>query len=422
MTLVKEPVRISPLAAAREQLAKCADILGIDAGLRERLAYPDRVIQTHSPVRMDDGRIRMFPGYRVQHNNALGPYKGGLRFHPQVDLDEVTALAMLMTWKCALVGLPFGGAKGGITVDPRKLSLRELESLTRRFTSDMVTVFDPKKDIPAPDMQTGPREMAWIMDTWSVNMGYAAPGVVTGKPIAIGGSLGRVEATGRGVVIVLLELLRFKGVPHKGARMAVQGFGNVGSTAALLAHQSGFKVVAASDQYGGFYNPDGLDIPGMVKFTQAHGSLQGYDGDADPMDNEALLVCDCDILIPAALENQITQENAERIKAAYIVEAANAPTTPAGEAILERKDVIIVPDILANAGGVVVSYFEWVQGLSELFWTEDEVNQRLREILERAFDSVANLVTTRDLSFRMGAYSLGVGRVTEALRLRGLYP
>ncbi len=422
MTLVKESVRISPLAAAREQLTKCANILEIDPGLRERLAYPDRVIQTHSPVRMDDGRIRMFPGYRVQHNNALGPYKGGLRFHTQVDIDEITALAMLMTWKCALVGLPFGGAKGGITVEPRKLSLRELESLTRRFTSDMVTVFDPKKDIPAPDMQTGPREMAWIMDTWSVNVGYAAPGVVTGKPIAVGGSLGRVEATGRGVIIVLLELLRFKGIDHKGAKVAVQGFGNVGSTAALLAHQCGFKVVAASDQYGGYYNPGGLDIPAMVKFAQTHGSLEGYDGDADPLDNDGVLTCDCDILIPAALENQITQENADRIRAQIIVEAANAPTTPLGEAVLERKGVIILPDILANAGGVVVSYFEWVQGLSELFWTEDEVNQRLREILERAFDNVANLVTTRDLSFRMGAYSLGVGRVTEALRLRGLYP
>jgi glutamate dehydrogenase/leucine dehydrogenase len=420
--LVKEPVKVSPLSAAREQLYKCADILNIDSGLRERLAYPDRVVQTHSPVRMDDGKIRMFPGYRVQHNNALGPYKGGLRFHPQVDIDEVTALAMLMTWKCALVGLPFGGAKGGITVDPRKISLRELESLTRRFTSDMVTVFDPKKDIPAPDMNTGPREMAWIMDTWSVNVGYAAPGVVTGKPIAIGGSLGRVEATGRGVIIVTLELLRFKDRPHKGARVAIQGFGNVGSTAALLAHQSGFKVVAVSDQYGGWHNPAGLDIPDMVKWARTHGSLQGYGGDADQTDNEGILTYPCDILIPAALENQIMMENADKVQAEFIIEAANAPTTPAGEVILERKGVTIVPDILANAGGVVVSYFEWVQGLSELFWTEDEVNQRLREILERAFDSVASQVTGRDLSFRMAAYALGVGRVTEALRLRGLYP
>lgn len=420
--VVKESVKVSPLAAAREQLAKVADILNIDPGLRERLSYPDRVIQTHSPVRMDDGRIRMFPGYRVQHNNALGPYKGGLRFHPQVDIDEITALAMLMTWKCALVGLPFGGAKGGITVDPRTLSLRELEALVRRFTSDMVTVFDPKKDIPAPDVNTSPREMAWIMDTWSINSGYAAPGVVTGKPIAIGGSLGRVEATGRGVVITTLELLRFKGRDHKGARVAIQGFGNVGSTAALLAHQSGFKVVAVSDQYGGYFNPQGLDIPDMVKYAQANRSLQGYSGECDKFESDAVLTFPCDILIPAALENVITEENADRVQAEFIVEAANAPITPRGEAILERRGVVIVPDILANAGGVVVSYFEWVQGLSELFWTEDEVNQRLRDIMERAFDNVANLVTTRGLTFRMAAYSLGVGRVTEALRLRGLYP
>lgn len=419
--IVKEPVKISPLTAARQQLTKVADILGIDAGLRERLAYPDRVVQTHSPVRMDSGTIRMFPGYRVQHNNALGPYKGGLRFHPNVDIDEVTALAMLMTWKCSLVGLPYGGAKGGITVDPRSLSLRELEALTRRFTSDMVTVFDPKKDIPAPDMNTGPREMAWIMDTWSVNRGYAAPGVVTGKPIAIGGSLGRAEATGRGVVTNTLEVLRFKGAPTKGATVAIQGFGNVGGTAAQLAHQAGLKVVAVSDMYGGYHNSDGLDVPAMMKYTQANGSLKGFP-DADPLDNEGILTCSADILIPAALENQITEDNADRIKAEFIIEAANAPTTPAGEAILERKGVTIVPDILANAGGVVVSYFEWVQGMSELFWTEDEVNLRLREIMERSFDNVANLVTTRGLSFRMAAYSIGVGRVTEALRLRGLYP
>ncbi|MBU6429822.1 MAG: Glu/Leu/Phe/Val dehydrogenase [Cyanobacteria bacterium REEB65] len=370
---------------------------------------------------MDSGQIRMFPGYRVQHNNALGPYKGGLRFHPNVDLDEVMALAMLMTWKCALVGLPYGGAKGGITVDPRTLSLRELESLTRRFTSDMVSVFDPKKDIPAPDMNTGPREMAWIMDTWSVNRGYACPGVVTGKPIAIGGSLGRAEATGRGVVTTMLELMRFKGAPHKGATVAIQGFGNVGGTAAQLAQQAGLKVLAVSDQYGGYHNPAGLDVSAMLKYAQANGSLKGFP-DADPIDNESLLAYNVDVLIPAALESQITEDNADKIKAEFIVEAANAPTTPAGEAILERRGVTIVPDILANAGGVVVSYFEWVQGMSELFWTEDEVNLRLREIIERAFDGVANLVTTRGLSFRMAAYSIGVGRVTEALRLRGLYP
>ncbi len=419
--IVKEPVKISPLTSARHQLSKVADILGMDPGSRERLTYPDRVVETHSPVRLDNGQVRMFPGYRVQHNNALGPYKGGLRFHPDVDIDEVTALAMLMTWKCALVGLPYGGAKGGITVDPRELSVRELEALTRRFTNDMVSVFDPKKDIPAPDLNTGPREMAWIMDTWSVAHGYAAPGVVTGKPIAIGGSLGRAEATGRGVVANLLELLKFKGQPHKGARVAIQGFGNVGGTAAHLAHLAGLKVVAVSDMYGGYHNEDGLDIPAMLKYSQANGSLRGFP-EADPMDNDALLTHDVDILIPAAMENSITEANADRVKAEFIIEAANAPLTPDGEAILERKGVTIIPDILANAGGVIVSYFEWVQGQSELFWTEDEVNLRLQELVERAFDNVANLVTSKGLSFRMGAYSIGVGRVTEALRVRGLYP
>ena len=419
--IVTEPTHVSPLASARKQLAKCIDILGIDPGLHERLAYPDRVVQTNSPVRMDNGSIKMFPGYRVQHNNALGPYKGGLRFHPSVDIDEVTALAMLMSWKCSLVGLPYGGAKGGITVDPHKLSLGELERLVRRFAADMVNVFDPKKDIPAPDVNTSPREMAWIMDTWSVNKGYAAPGVVTGKPIAIGGSLGRFEATGRGVITITDELMRFKGRTLKGATMAVQGFGNVGSIAAMLGAQQGAKVVAVSDVTGGYHNENGLDIPDMMRYAQVNGSLAGYP-DAKAITNEELLILPVDILIPAALEAVINEQNADKIQAEFIVEGANGPTTPAADAILEKRGITVVPDILANAGGVVVSYFEWVQGTSMLFWAEDEVNERLRVIMTRSFSQVANLVTTRNLSFRMAAYSIGVGRVAEAHKLRGLYP
>ncbi len=419
--IITEPVHTSPLTSARQQLAKCIDILGIDPGVHERLSYPDRVVQVNSPVRMDDGSTKMFSGYRVQHNNALGPYKGGLRFHPSVDIDEVTALAMLMSWKCSLVGLPYGGAKGGITVDPRQLSLAELERLTRRFTADMILVFDPQKDIPAPDVNTSPREMAWIMDTWSVNKGYAAPGVVTGKPISIGGSLGRFEATGRGVITIADELLRFKGRQMAGTSVAVQGFGNVGSTAALLAHQQGAKVVAVSDVFGGIHNPAGIDIPAAQQYAKANGSLNGFP-DADPISNEDLLLLNVDLLIPAALGDVITEANADKIKAEFIVEGANGPITPAADAILEKKGVTVVPDILANAGGVVVSYFEWVQGMSQLFWSEDEVNDRLRRIMTRAFSQVSALVTSKDLTFRMGAYSIGVGRIAEALNVRGLYP
>jgi glutamate dehydrogenase/leucine dehydrogenase len=419
--IITEPVHTSPLTSARQQLAKCIDILGIEPGVHERLAYPDRVVQVNSPVRMDDGSTKMFSGYRVQHNNALGPYKGGLRFHHSVDIDEVTALAMLMSWKCSLVGLPYGGAKGGITVDPRQLSVSELERLTRRFTADMILVFDPQKDIPAPDVNTSPREMAWIMDTWSVNKGYAAPGVVTGKPIAIGGSLGRFEATGRGVITMTDELLRFKGRQMAGTSMAIQGFGNVGSIAAMLAHQQGAKIVAVSDVFGGIHNPAGIDIPAAMRYAKANGSLAGFP-DAEPISNEDLLLLPVDVLIPAALEAVITDKNAESIQAEFIVEAANGPITPAADAILEKKGITVVPDILANAGGVVVSYFEWVQGMSQLFWSEEEVNDRLRRIMTRAFNQVAELVTSKDLTFRMGAYSIGVGRIAEALKVRGLYP
>jgi glutamate dehydrogenase/leucine dehydrogenase len=419
--LLTETKAESPLQGARQQLAKVIDLMGLGQSVFNRLSHPDRIVTVHSPVRMDDGSIRVFTGYRVQHNNALGPYKGGLRFHHHAEMDEFTALAMLMTWKCALVGLPFGGAKGGITVDPRELSLGELERLTRRFTSDLIPIIDPNKDIPAPDVNTGPREMAWIMDTFSVNKGYAVPGVVTGKPICIGGSLGRNEATGRGVTIILDETLRHAGRKVSGTRVAIQGFGNVGGVTAILLHQMGAKVVSVSDWRGGIQNPDGLDVPAVMAHYKERGSLEGCPG-AEPISNADLLVMPCDVLIPAALESVITAENAERVKAEFIIEAANAPTTPAGEAILEQRGVVVVPDILANAGGVVVSYFEWVQGMSQLFWTEEEVNDRLRRVLTRAFSQVAQLVDQRKLSFRMAAYSVGVGAVAEATRVRGLYP
>lgn len=419
--LLTEPVSESPLQGARQQLAKVIDIMGLGQSMFNRLAHPDRIVTVHSPVRMDDGSIRVFTGYRVQHNNALGPYKGGLRFHHHAEMDEFQALAMLMTWKCALVGLPFGGAKGGITVDPRQLSVGEIERLTRRFTSDLIPIIDPQKDIPAPDVNTGPREMAWIMDTFSVNKGYAVPGIVTGKPISVGGSLGRSEATGRGVTITLEETMRHAGRKVAGTKVVIQGFGNVGSVAANLIYQLGAKIVAVSDWRGGIMNENGLNIPELLAHYKTHGSFDGFDG-ADPIENAKLLELPCDVLIPAALESVITAENADRIKADFIIEAANAPTTPGGEEILEKRGVVIVPDILSNAGGVVVSYFEWVQGMSQLFWTEEEVNDRLRRIMTRAFAQVAKLVDEQKLSFRMAAYSVGVGHVAEATRVRGLYP
>jgi glutamate dehydrogenase (NAD(P)+) len=419
--LLTESKHESPLDGARQQLAKVVDIMGLGQSMYNRLAHPDRIVTVHSPVRMDDGSIEVFAGYRVQHNNALGPYKGGLRFHHHAEMDEFSALAMLMTWKCALVGLPFGGAKGGITVDPKKLSVAELERLTRRFTSDLIPIIDPQKDIPAPDVNTGPREMGWIMDTFSVNKGYAVPGIVTGKPICIGGSLGRSEATGRGVTIILEETLRHAGRKVAGTKVAIQGFGNVGGVTASLLYQMGAKVISVSDWRGGIYNLDGLDIPALQLHYRERGEFTGFTG-GEPIDNKALLELPCDVLIPAALESVITPENADNIKAEFIIEAANAPTTPSGERLLEKRGIVVVPDILANAGGVVVSYFEWVQGMSQLFWTEEEVNERLRRIMTRAFAQVAKKVDNEKLSFRMAAYSVGVGAVAEATRVRGLYP
>lgn len=412
---------VSSLEKARAQLQQAGDWLGLPAGLIARLGAPDKLIQTYSPVRMDDGSIRQFSGYRVQHSNILGPYTGGLRFHPNVDLDQVTAHAMLMTWQCALVGLPYGGARGGITVDPYQLSEGELERLTRRFASDMSLIFDPRKDVPTPDVNTGPREMAWIMDTWSATHGYAAPGVVTGKPLSVGGTLGRRDATGRGVIMALRELLAFKGRELKGMRVALQGFGKLGSAAARIAHEAGARVVAVSDITGGLYHDSGLDIPDLQRYAQANRFLRGYPK-AEPISEEQILYLPVDVLIPAAFGGQIHEGNAARIPAEIIVEGANGPVTPEAEAVFKARGTTVLPDILANSGGVIVSYFEWIQDNQQLFWSEKEVNDRLEAVIARSFAKVSRHVRERGLSFRMGAYVEGVGRVAEALSLRGLYP
>jgi glutamate dehydrogenase (NAD(P)+)/glutamate dehydrogenase (NADP+) len=412
---------VNSLEKARQQLAQAGELLELPAGLIARLGAPDKLIQTYSPVRMDDGSTRQFSGYRVQHSNILGPYTGGVRFHPNVDLDQVTAHAMLMTWQCSLVGLPYGGARGGVTVDPYQLSESELERLTRRYTSDMILVFDPKKDIPTPDVNTGSREMAWIMDTWSVNHGFAAPGVVTGKPLSVGGTMGRHDATGRGVILALRELLALKGRELAGMTVALQGFGKLGTAAARLAHEAGAKVVAVSDITGGIYHPDGLDLPDVLSYRQAHRFLKGYPK-AEPISEEAILYLSTDVLIPAAFGGQIHAQNADRIRAEFIVEGANGPITPEADVLLEQRGVTVLPDILANSGGVIVSYFEWIQDNQQLFWSEEEVNDRLQDVMARAFAKVAQNVRERGLSFRMGAYIEGVGRCAEAHRLRGLYP
>lgn len=405
----------------RKTLDDTCRLLGIDDGVKERLALPDRVINTSCPVRMDDGTAHIFTGYRVQHNNALGPYTGGLRYHPAVDIDVITALAMLQTWQCALVGLPFGGAKGGIAVDPAKHSVAELERLTRRYTSSMITVFDPRKDIPSPDVNTGPREMAWIMDTWSCNQGYAAPGATTGKPMAIGGTQGGWEGAGRGVVMVLREWLKAQNRSLLGLKVAIEGFGRLGSVAAALLHAQGAIVVAATDGVGGVRRDDGLDIPSLIAYTRANGSVAGFP-DTDPVDIQTLMTLPVDVLIPASTGRIITRSNAPQIRAEVVIEGANAPCTPAADEILQKRGVTLLPDVLCNAGGVITSYFEWVQGRSEFFWSEDEVNSKLEGVIVRAFHSVRREVKEKNLTYRAAAWALGVGRVAKAFEMRGLYP
>ena len=412
----------SAFETAQAQLRKVADLLSLDPGLTEILAHPRRELTVHFPVRMDDGQTRVFTGYRVQHNDTRGPVKGGLRYSARVSLDEVRALAMWMTWKCAVVNLPYGGAKGGVVVDPRSLSEGELERLTRRYATEISILLGPDRDIPAPDMGTDARIMAWIMDTYSMHHGHSVPGVVTGKPAGIGGSRGRVEATGRGALYVTQEACRQRGLDLRGATVAIQGFGNVGGVAARLLSQAGARVVAVSDSRGGVYSDAGLDVESLYAHRAAGGLLAEHPLAHEDITNAELLELPVDILVPAAIEGQVTESNAPRIRAGMVVEAANGPTTAAGDAVLAERDVYVVPDILANAGGVIVSYFEWVQDLQSFFWEESEVNQRLQRIITAAFAEVSAVAQQRGLRLREAAYVVALQRVVEAIRLRGIYP
>jgi glutamate dehydrogenase (NAD(P)+) len=414
-------LRENPFEIAREQLRRVAELFGIDQRLVNVLQECKKAVVVSVPVTLDDGSIAAFEGYRVTHNIARGPSKGGIRYHPDVTLDEVKALAMWMTWKCALMNIPFGGAKGGVICDPKKLSRGELERLTRRYTSEIINEIGPEKDIPAPDVGTDPTVMAWIFDTYSMNKGHSVLGVVTGKPLNVGGSLGRLEATARGALYCIQEAVRKRELTLEGLRCAVQGFGNVGSFLARFLAEQGALVLAVSDSGGGLYNPKGIDIPAALAHKQETGSLSGLRG-AEELTNEELLLLECDVLAPCALEQVITGENADKVKAKIVCEGANGPITPTADEILEERGVLVLPDILANAGGVVVSYFEWVQGLQEYFWKEPEVNSKLRDIVTRAFNETWQIYDERQISMRSAAYGVAVGRVSEATVTRGLYP
>ncbi len=407
---------------ACQQFDLVAERLQIPDDERARLKYPKRSLTVALPIHRDDGSTEVFCGYRVQHHLTLGPTKGGLRFHPEVTLGEVAALAMWMSWKCALTGLPYGGAKGGITCDPRKLSHNELERITRRYTQEMIPFIGPQVDVMAPDMGTNEQIMAWMMDSYSVHMGYTVPSIVTGKPVLLGGSLGRREATGRGVAYLVNRSADTIGLDVNKATAVVQGFGNVGSVAALSLAKYGAKIIAVSDAFGGLYNAKGLDLWKLEQFIDKNQTVVGFP-EADPISNEQLLVTPCDILVPAALERQINGKNAGKIQCRILAEAANGPTTPEADAILdERPEIFVIPDILCNAGGVVVSYFEWVQDLQSFFWNETEVMDKLFRILEGAFTQTLNLSRKQKMSMRQAALSLGVSRVREAKKVRGLFP
>ncbi|MDX2084042.1 MAG: Glu/Leu/Phe/Val dehydrogenase [Candidatus Melainabacteria bacterium] len=406
---------------AQKQLDDVARIMNLDTGIHQRLRYPRKSLIVSVPIKLDNGQTRVFTGYRVQHDQTLGPTKGGIRFHHTVSLGEVAALAMWMTWKCSLLNLPYGGAKGGVCCFPEEMSENEFERLARRYTTEILSIIGPEKDIPAPDMYTNEKIMAWIMDTYSNFIGYAVPGVVTGKPVAVGGTLGRTEATGRGVahtVRLALEKLKL-GIDTPTA--AVQGFGNVGSITAKYLHEQGIRVVAVTDVGGGVYNPNGLDIPELMIHARDRGTVVGFE-DTDPIDNSDLLTLEVDILVPAALANVITGKNAPNVRCKILAEGANGPVTPDADRILNDKGVFLIPGILANAGGVVVSYFEWVQDIQHLFWTEKEVIDKLYYLIEKAFNDVYQLSQEKRVDTRMAAMMLGVGRVAEAKKLRGLYP
>ncbi|HSW43055.1 MAG TPA: Glu/Leu/Phe/Val dehydrogenase [Patescibacteria group bacterium] len=412
---------INAWEVAQRQFDLAAEHLHLDPGLRAVLREPRRALTVTFPVHMDDGTVRVMTGFRVQHNLGRGPAKGGIRYHPDVTIDEVKALAMWMTWKCAVVGIPYGGGKGGVVVDPKKLSLKELEALTRRFTTEISVLIGPERDIPAPDVNTTPQIMAWMMDTYSMHVGYTVPAVVTGKPISLGGSEGRNEATARGCVFTILDAARHLGMSVTRSTTVVQGFGNAGSIAALLMADEGSTVIGVSDTGGAIHALEGLDIDRVLAWKKEHGTVVGFPG-SRTITNAELLELECDILIPAAYENQITDRNADRIKATIVAEAANGPTTPEADDILTRKGVFIIPDILANAGGVTVSYFEWVQDLNRDHWSEAVVNGKLKEIMNRSFAEVLAMAKREKVNMRTAAYLVAVQRVADTTALRGLYP
>lgn len=404
------------------QFDQAAEAMHLDQNLRERLKLPQRSLVVSIPVRMDDGRVDVFTGYRVQHDSSRGPSKGGIRYHPDVSLGEVAALAMWMTWKCALAGLPYGGAKGGVKVAPKQLSRAELQRLTRRYAAEIFPLIGPDKDVPAPDVGTDAQVMAWMMDTYSQQVGYAVPGVVTGKPLSLGGSLGREEATGRGVVYVTLEALRHMKLSIDRATVAIQGFGNVGSHTALIMQQQGARVVAVSDVGGGIYNPNGLDVQELLRRYRSGGHSLPETKMGDAITNEELLQLDCTVLVPAALSEQITGKNADRLRCRILAEGANGPTTLDADRILNDKGIFIIPDILANSGGVIVSYFEWVQDLQRFFWSATDIQHRLQDIITSAFQRTLHFATERRTSMRMAALMSGIDQVAQAHLQRGLYP
>ena len=406
--------------AMLQEFEGAARILNLDRGIWQMLTHPKRQIIVSCPVQMDSGEIKVFTGYRVQYNVTLGPAKGGIRYHPDVTLDEVTALAAWMTWKCAVAQLPFGGGKGGVVCDPTKMSMRELEALTRRYTAEIIDSIGPDKDVPAPDVNTNEQIMAWFSDTYSMHVGHTSTSVVTGKPIEMGGSLGRREATGRGVMIVARESAKHLGFDLKGSRVAVQGFGNVGSIAAQLMSRQGAKTIAVTDWKGGVYNPKGLDVDALIEHVKQHKTVHGY-RDADPLSQADLFKTEAEILIPAALEKQITADNVDAIKAKLIIEGANGPTTPEAHKALHERGVFVVPDILANAGGVTVSYFEWVQDRHGYFWTEKEVNERLEAKMCEAFEAVLATAQKYKVDMRAAAYIVAINRVATVTKLRGMY-
>lgn len=410
----------NPFQAMAERFAVAADHLGLEGGVRDVLRTPDREMTVAIPVIMDDGSTRVFRGYRVQHNFSRGPCKGGIRFAPDVNIDEVRALAAWMTWKCSVVDVPFGGGKGGVICDPRELSETELERITRRYTTGIMDILGPDRDVPAPDINTNERTMAWIMDTYSMHVRSTTTAIVTGKPLALGGSKGRTEATGRGVMISCREAMQKIGMRPEDARVVVQGSGNVGGIGAMLMHREGMRIVSLSDMYCSVYNDRGLDVPAVLAHLREHRTLETYK-EADIVPNAEQLQLDCDVLVPAAVENQITSRNAADIKAKLIVEGANGPTTVIADKILEERGVVVVPDILANAGGVTVSYFEWVQDRAGFFWTEEIVNSRLELIMTNAFQAVDETAKKYDVSLRIGAYILAVDRVAKVYKLRGIY-